>query len=84
LRPAALIPFPFAQEAKLANPDYRALAAQAHSDAETATLDNVRDRFLRAENAWLTMARRQDATDAARARRDADTNARTSTIREEG
>ncbi|MFD1105982.1 hypothetical protein [Sphingobium olei] len=73
-----------AQEATLANPDYRALAAQAHSDAESATLDNVRDRFLRAESAWLTMARRQDATDAARARRDAETHARNPTVPEEG
>lgn len=55
----------------MAGPDYRALAAQAHEDATTASLTNVRDRFLRAETAWLAMARRQDLTDAARARRDA-------------
>jgi hypothetical protein len=44
----------------------------------------VRDRFLRAESAWLTMARRQDATDAARARRDAETQARNLAVSEEG
>lgn len=51
--------------------DYRALAAQARTDADAATLDNVRDRCLRAEAAWLAMANRQDQTDTARARRDA-------------
>ncbi|MFD2431346.1 hypothetical protein ACFSUK_31380 [Sphingobium scionense] len=55
----------------MALPDYRALAAQAHADADAATLANVRDRCLRAENAWLEMARRQDLTENARARRDA-------------
>ncbi len=55
----------------MAAPDYRALAAQAHDDAAAATLANVRDRFLRAESAWLAMARRQDLTDAARAKREA-------------
>ena len=57
----------------MANPDYHALAAQAHADAEAATLVNVRDRCLRAEAAWLAMADRQDKTDAARARREAAT-----------
>lgn len=55
----------------MAAPDYRALAAQAHDDAAAANLTNVRDRFLRAESAWLAMARRQDLSDAARAKRDA-------------
>jgi hypothetical protein len=55
----------------MALPDYRALAAQAHADADAATLANVRDRCLRAENAWLEMARRQNLTENARARRDA-------------
>ena len=55
----------------MAGPDYHALAQQAHDDAAAATLSNVRDRFLRAEAAWLAMARRQDLTDAARSRRDA-------------
>jgi OsmC subfamily peroxiredoxin len=39
---------------------YRDHAAQAHADAEAATLDNVRDRCLRAEAAWLAMAERHD------------------------
>jgi hypothetical protein len=55
----------------MALPDYRALAAQAHADADAATLANVRDRCLRAEKAWLEMARRQNLTENARARRDA-------------
>jgi hypothetical protein len=57
-------------------PDYRSLAAQAHKDAEAATLDNVRERCLRAEAAWLAMAQRQDSVDTARARRDAEAEAR--------
>ncbi|WHO37840.1 hypothetical protein PMI04_014860 [Sphingobium sp. AP49] len=59
----------------MANPDYRALAAQAHADAGATSLANVRDRCLRAEAAWLEMARRQEMTDKARARRDAETAA---------
>lgn len=54
----------------MAAPDYRTLAAQARTDADKATLANVRDRCLRAEAAWLSMAQRQDLTDAGRARRD--------------
>lgn len=49
---------------------YRDHAAQAHADAEAATLDNVRDRCLRAEAAWLAMAERQERTDRARAERE--------------
>ncbi len=52
--------------------DYRALAARAHAEADAATLANVRDRCLRAETAWLEMARRQDLTESGRARREAD------------
>lgn len=37
---------------------YFARAAEARSDAEAATLDNVRDRCLRAEAAWIEMANR--------------------------
>lgn len=54
----------------MAAPDYRTLAAKARTDADAATLNNVRDRCLRAEAAWLAMAGRQDLTDAGRARRD--------------
>ncbi|CCW15679.1 hypothetical protein EBBID32_50 [Sphingobium indicum BiD32] len=50
--------------------DYHSLAAQARTDADAATLANVRDRCLRAEAAWLAMAQRQDLTDTARARRE--------------
>lgn len=55
----------------MAHPDFRALAAQARSEADAATLDNVRDRCLRSEAAFLSMARRQDLADTNRARREA-------------
>ena len=50
---------------------YRDRAAQAHQEAEDATLDNVRDRALRAEAAWTQMAERAERVDAARAEREA-------------
>lgn len=50
----------------------RAHAAQARSDAIAATLDNVRDRCLRAEAAWLAMAERIERTETARQRREAE------------
>lgn len=50
---------------------YRDRAAQAHTEAEAATLDNVRDRALRAEAAWTQMAERAERVDAARAEREA-------------
>jgi hypothetical protein len=46
-------------------------AAQARADADAATLDNVRERCLRAEAAWLAMAERQSRIDTARAEREA-------------
>jgi hypothetical protein len=49
---------------------YRENAAKARADAESATLDNVRDRCLRAEAAWTAMADRQHRVDAARAERE--------------
>lgn len=55
----------------MANPDYRALATVARNEADAATLDNVRDRCLRSEAAFLTMAARQDLADRNRARREA-------------
>lgn len=55
----------------MANPDYRTLAAQARTDADAATLVNVRDRCLRAEAAFLAMAQRQELGDRNRARREA-------------
>ncbi|MFL9841653.1 hypothetical protein ABS767_11820 [Sphingomonas sp. ST-64] len=50
---------------------YRQHAAKCRSDADAATLDNVRDRNLRAEAAWLAMADRQERTEIARAQREA-------------
>lgn len=50
---------------------YRANAAKCREDADAATLDNVRDRNLRAEAAWLAMAERQERVDHARHEREA-------------
>ena len=58
----------------MANPDFRALARQARIEADAATLDNVRQRCLRSEAAFLTMARRQEYVDESRARRAAGTH----------
>jgi hypothetical protein len=41
-------------------------AAQARADAEAASLDNVRDRCLRAEDAWNRMADRAARTEQLR------------------
>lgn len=49
---------------------YRALAARAAAEAEAATLENVRERNLRAAEAWGQMADRQDRTERARALRE--------------
>ena len=35
---------------------FRSRAAQAHADAEAATLDNVRERCRRSEEAWMNLA----------------------------
>lgn len=51
---------------------YRARAAEAKRDAEAATLDNVRDRCLRAEAAWAEMAARADRGDRMRAKAEAE------------
>ena len=37
-------------------------AAQSHEAAEAATLQNVRDRFLRSEAVWNEMACREERT----------------------
>ena len=50
---------------------YLARAAEAHAEAEAATLDNVRDRCLRAEAAWIEMAARVERTEAMREALDA-------------
>jgi hypothetical protein len=41
-------------------------AAQAKADADAATLGNVRDRCLRAEDAWNRMAERAARTEQMR------------------
>lgn len=50
---------------------YRARAAEEQEKAEAASLDNVRDRCLRAEAAWLAMAVRAERTATLRASREA-------------
>ena len=46
---------------------YRQRAEQARSEADEATLANVRDRCLRAEAAWMEMADRAERTEKMRA-----------------
>ena len=46
---------------------YLARAAEARRDADAATLDNVRERCLRAEAAWAAMAARAERTEKMRA-----------------
>ena len=46
---------------------YLERAEQARADADAATLDNVRDRCLRAEAAWREMAARVERSDKMRA-----------------
>ena len=46
---------------------YRIRAEQARAEADVATLENVRDRCLRAEAAWMEMAARADRTEKMRA-----------------
>ena len=51
---------------------YRARASESRADAEAATLDNVRDRCLRAAAAWDAMAARAERSDTHRARAEAE------------
>lgn len=46
---------------------YLLRAEQARSEAEETTLENVRERCLRAEAAWMEMAARADRTEKMRA-----------------
>jgi excinuclease UvrABC helicase subunit UvrB len=46
---------------------YSARAAEARADADAATLENVRDRCLRAEAAWIAMAERAARNEIMRA-----------------
>jgi hypothetical protein len=50
---------------------YIARATEARADAERATLDNVRDRCLRAAAAWDAMAARAHRTETMRAKQEA-------------
>jgi hypothetical protein len=54
---------------------YLARAGEARADAEAATLDNVRDRCLRAAAAWDAMAARAQRSDTHRARLEAEKTA---------
>ncbi|HEX8483104.1 MAG TPA: hypothetical protein VF650_14500 [Allosphingosinicella sp.] len=54
---------------------YLARAAEARADAQAATLDNVRNRCLRAAEAWDAMASRARRGDTMRARQEADKRA---------
>jgi hypothetical protein len=60
-------PFNRYRRSTLAQNTYRQLAATARGDADAATLDNVRDRCLRAEAAWIAIAERQERVENARA-----------------
>ncbi|HYJ29926.1 MAG TPA: hypothetical protein VEW25_06250 [Allosphingosinicella sp.] len=51
---------------------YRARAIDARADAESALLDNVRERCLRAAAAWESMADRAARTSTMRDRQDAE------------
>jgi hypothetical protein len=46
---------------------YLARAAEARASASAATLDNVRDRWLRSEASWTEMAARSERADKRRA-----------------
>lgn len=50
---------------------YRLRAEQARAEAEQATLENVRERCLRAEAAWIEMAVRAERTEKMRADQEA-------------
>lgn len=50
---------------------YRGRAEQARAEADASTLDNVRERCLRAEAAWIAMAERGERADAMRTDREA-------------
>ena len=52
---------------------FTAHATRCHDEADAATLDNVRDRALRAEAAWTAMAVRSRKTEASRDAREART-----------
>lgn len=49
---------------------YSARAAEARADANSAKLDNVRDRCLRSAQAWEAMAARAHRSDVFRAKQE--------------
>jgi hypothetical protein len=49
---------------------YRGYADRAQAEADSATLENVRERNQRAAQAWMQMAERQERTDRGRAVRE--------------
>lgn len=53
---------------------YRARAAQCRAEADAAILNNVRERCLRAEDAWMRMADRAERTEAMRREREGSTS----------
>lgn len=59
---------------------YMARAAECARDADAATLDNVRDRCRRAEQAWTEMADRAERTTEQRLIREAATARRSDTV----
>jgi hypothetical protein len=54
---------------------YVTRASEARADAASATLDNVRDRCLRAADAWEAMAARAHRSDVFRAKQAAEKDA---------
>jgi hypothetical protein len=59
-------------------------AAEARADANAATLDNVRDRCLRAASAWDAMAARAQRTEALREKQAAEKEPAADALREVG
>lgn len=51
---------------------YNAQAATCAANATKATLDNERDKYLRAQAAWEALATRENETQVARLKREAD------------
>jgi hypothetical protein len=51
---------------------YLARAAEARAEATKAQLDNVRQRSLRSEAAWMTMAARAERSDKLRTKAEAE------------
>ena len=60
---------------------FRARAAVETATAETAELDNVRDRALRSAKAWTAMAVRAEGVERMRDRREAGSAARVAAAR---